>query len=120
MWMPAADDDAAALERAQRGRDELAGGGEDDRRVERLRRPGSSASPAHSQPSSRAKRLRGLVAGAREREHAPALVERDLGDDVRRGAEAVERRARAASPATRSARWPISPAHSSGATSASA
>ena len=34
--------------------------------------------------------LRRVVAGAREREHAPALVAGDLADDVRGGAEAVE------------------------------
>ena len=51
---------------------------------------GPSESPAHSAPSSSANALRLLVARAREGEHAPPLVERHLGDDVRRGAEAVD------------------------------
>src|SRR6185503_21314711 len=35
-------------------------------------------------------RLRGGVVGPGERERAPALVDRDLADDVRGGAEAVQ------------------------------
>ena len=53
---------------------------------------GGSASdgPAHAAPSSRAKRLAGRVAGAREGEDLAALGAGDLRDDVGRGAEAVE------------------------------
>jgi hypothetical protein len=60
-----AQGDAAAPDCAQRCGDKRASGGEDDRRVERPRRA-PSASPVHSQPSSRAKALQGLVVGARE------------------------------------------------------
>ena len=45
-------------------------------------------------------RLRGGVARAREREHRAALGERDLRDQVRRRAEAVECRASRAAPAS--------------------
>ena len=51
---------------------------------------GPSASPAHSQPSSSAKACDASSPGAREGEDPPALVQRDLADDVRAGAEAVE------------------------------
>ena len=89
MWMPGADDRAARRDGAQRGRDERAHGGEDQRGVERLR-PGAIASPAHSAPSERASACARVVLGAGEREHAPPLVHRHLADDVRGGPEPVE------------------------------
>ena len=69
----------------------------------------SSAVPAHSAPSPRANALPSAIAGARDREHAPALVRGDLADEVGRGAEPVEAeplRARrtCAAPGSRSAR----------------
>ena len=65
MWMPAQTTVPPGATRAQGKRDELAGGGEDDRRVERLGQPGlaglrtsepPSVSPAQAAPSSSAKR----------------------------------------------------------------
>ena len=50
----------------------------------------SPAPPAHSAPSPRANACFSAVAGARDREHAPALGGGDLADDVGRAAEAVE------------------------------
>ena len=60
--------------------------------------------PAHSAPSSRAKLLALLVAVAGEGEDPPALVDRDLAEDVGGGAEAVEADPLRASPQSRSAR----------------
>ena len=51
---------------------------------------GGAPAPAHSAPSSRANACASVVALARHREHAPALVPRHLRDDVRGRAEAVE------------------------------
>ena len=90
MWMPAQTTTPPGASAAQRRRHERADGREDDRGVELLRRRGADRSPAHSQPSERANACAAVVAGAGEGEHAPPLVERDLADDVRRGAEAVE------------------------------
>ena len=56
---------------------------------------GPVESPAHSAPSDSASSRAPGVAGAHEREHAPALVRRDLADDVRRRAEAVQPEPRA-------------------------
>ena len=79
---------------------------------------GPSASPAHSHPSSQREGLRGVVVGAGEGEDAPALVARDLADDVRAGAEAVEPEAlRVAGHPQRAVA--DEPAHSSGAASRS-
>ena len=63
--------------------------------------------------------LRRGVARPREGEDPPALVARHLGHDVRRGAEAVDAEPLARRPPCRSARYPISPAQSSGAASTS-
>ena len=48
----------------------------------------SSAPPADAQPSSRARRRASVAAG--EHVHGGALVQRDLGGEVRRAAEAVD------------------------------
>ena len=89
MWMPAHTTTPAAPHRAQRRGHELADGGEDDRRVELLGRgPQRVARPLAAELQREG--LRGVVVGAREGEDAPALVQRDLADDVRAGAEAVE------------------------------
>ena len=52
--------------------------------------PSAIASPAHSAPSDIASSCASCVVGAREREHAAALVHGDLADDVRGGAEPVQ------------------------------
>ena len=76
--------------------------GEDERGVELLgRRAERVAGPLRAELQGEG--LGRLVVGAREREHAPALVDRHLADDVRRRAEAVDargarRRRRAAGP----------------------
>ena len=89
MWIPAHTTTAAFRARPQRRGDERADRREQDRGVELLRRrPGRVACPLDAELER--ERLRRLVLRAREREHAPALVPRDLRDDVRRGAEAVE------------------------------
>src|SRR5215218_1749405 len=86
---PGAYDDAARRGGAQRGWDERADGSEDDRGVERLRSgSGRGAGPLGAERPC--ERLRAAVLGAREREHAPALVDGDLADDVRGGAEPIE------------------------------
>ena len=64
MWMPAQTTMPPRSQRAQRGRDELAGRGEDDRRVERLG-PGSSASPAQVAAELERERLRRASSPAR-------------------------------------------------------
>ena len=64
---------------------------------------GAVQGPAHSAPSSRAKRCALRIALPGEGEHPPALVPRDLRDEVRRRAEAVEAEARGV-PAAASAR----------------
>ena len=80
---------AARRRCAQRGGDERAHRGEDDRRVERLgARRQRVARPLRAEPLR--ERLRCLVLRAREREHAPALVHGDLADDVRGRPEAIE------------------------------
>ena len=84
---PGADDRAALRDRRERGRDELAGRGEDDRRVELLGRR-ARARPLRAERAR--ERLRLVVALARDREDAAALRPRDLRDDVRGGAEAVQ------------------------------
>ena len=82
-----ADDGAALRDGRERRRDELAGRGEDDRRVELLGRR-ARAGPLRAERAG--ERLRLVVALARHGEHAAALAPRDLRDDVRRGAEAVQ------------------------------
>ena len=87
--MPAADHGPAARDGPQGERHERADRREDDRRVELLRRPVlRRARPLG--PERAGERRRRVVARAREGEHAPALVDGDLADDVRGGAEAVE------------------------------
>ena len=89
MWMPAQTTvppgatarSAAGTSRADRR--------EDDRRVERFRRRIERAA-APGRPELEREALGRGIAGPREREHAPALTDRDLGDDVGGGAEAVE------------------------------
>ena len=84
-----ADDDAAGRDVRQRFGNEAADRREDDRRVERLgRRLVRSAGPGHAHASR--ERLRLVVAGRRERVHLAPVVQRDLRDDVRRRAEAVQ------------------------------
>ena len=86
---PGADDGAALGEHAEGCGDELAGGGEEDRGVELFRRPLVGATrPLRAELTG--ERLAAGVAGLREGEDPPTLVARDLGDDVRRGAEAVQ------------------------------
>ena len=119
MWMPAQTTTPPRSHRAQRGGHELADGGEDDRRVERL---GRGAERVAGPLAARARSAKACDASSSARVKAKTRRpwwQRDLGDDVRGGAEAVEARAAAASPVMRSARWPISPAHSSGAASRS-
>ena len=84
-----ADDDAARRAGPQRRGHERAGGREDQRGVERLRsRPVRVARPLGAQ---RQRQLpRAGVARAREGEHAPAFMHRDLADDVRGRTEAVQ------------------------------
>ncbi len=50
----------------------------------------SSDPPAHSAPDRAGERLTGDVAGPGESEHAPPLPAADLGNDVRRSAEAID------------------------------
>ena len=70
---PCADDDAGLGEGGERSRNELAGGGEDDRGVELLGRPlVRSAGPLGAELSG--ERLAVRVAGAREGEDAASLV----------------------------------------------
>jgi hypothetical protein len=100
MWMPAQTTVPPGTHRAQRLGHQRPHRREDDARVERLRRR-SSEPPAQAAPSSRAKRLRRVVAGPREGKDLSAPATRDLRDDVRRGAEAVQAQPRRASPAMR-------------------
>ena len=89
MWMPAQTTMPPFATRGERRRHELADRREDDRRVELLRRR-LVRPPAHSR-RARARTPAPPRRPARvKREDAPALVARDLRDDVRRGAEAVE------------------------------
>ena len=84
-----ADHRTALADGAQRHRHELARRSEDDRGVELLGRLGGGvARPDGSEPKGES--LRCVVTRAREREDAAPLAARDLRDDVRRGAEAVE------------------------------
>ena len=103
-----ADDDAALRDRAQRRRDELAGGGEDDRRVELLGRRAERVAGPLGAELERELPCR-LVPRSREREHPAPLVPGDLDHDVSRRAEAVEaeplgRRRPVAASGSRSAR----------------
>src|SRR3954447_5718522 len=84
-----ADDRGALRGRLQRRGDELAGGREDDRGVERL---GAGLHRVARPLGAEAQRelARGLVTGAREGEHTPALCHGDLADDVGGGAEDVK------------------------------
>ena len=80
-------DGGAAVDGAQRGAHDVAGGRERDRRVQRLgRRLGVSARPLGTE------RAGALLLGRRARrdEDAAAAVARDLQRDQRRRAEAVE------------------------------
>ena len=91
---PRADDGAARGERPQRGRDQFAGGCEDDRRIERLRRRLIRRSRVRGAEIT-CELLRLGVVRARERVHLPALMDRDLADLVRCGAEAIQAEPRA-------------------------
>src|SRR5439155_13857575 len=84
-----ADHGAALGEHPERRRHELAGGREDDRRVELLRR-GLAGGPRPFAAQRERECPRRLVAGPDEAEQAAALVAGDLRDDVGCGAEAVE------------------------------
>src|SRR5215211_5903476 len=89
MWMPPQTTLPPLGERAQGRGHELAGWGEHERGVQLLgRRPEGVAGPFCAELQGEGLGL--LVARAREREHAPALVDRDLADDVRGGAESVD------------------------------
>ena len=79
----------------------------------------SSDPPAQPAPRLRAKRLAGRSPGRVKANTSRPCQQRHLGDDVGRGAKAVEPQ-RWASPAITSDRQPISPAHSSGASATSA
>ena len=88
--MDAGADDAAALrERAQRERNERTNGSEDDGGVQLLRRSLVRAAGPDCAELAR-ERLPLFVARTREGENAASLVPRDLRDDVRGRAEAVE------------------------------
>src|SRR6266545_5283907 len=88
VWMPA-HDHAAFRRCPERRGHELPHRREDDCGVELLRRrPGGVAGPLRAELAREP--LPGLVAGTREREHAPALVAGDLDHDVRGSAEAVQ------------------------------
>ena len=86
---PRADHAPALPHVPQRRRDEVADRREDDHGVELLGRPGERVAGPH-----RAERacelLRLVVTRARAGEDAAPLCDRDLADDVRRGAEAVQ------------------------------
>ena len=104
-----ADDDPAGSASRAGPRDQLADGGEDDRGVELLWRSAQrAAGPLGALLAG--ERLARLVARAREGEQAPALEARDLGDQQRGGAEAVQAETLGlavgpcASPVSRSAR----------------
>src|SRR5262249_47032338 len=84
---PGTDDSSALGYGLQRGRNELAGRGEDDRRVELLGRR-ARAGPLGAQRAG--ERLRASVALSRHCEDTAAFPQRDLRDDVGRRAEAVE------------------------------
>jgi hypothetical protein len=91
-----ADDGAAGHDGIEGDGHERPVGREDDRRVERHR----GALLRSSRPDGTelaGERLRRLVAPAREREHLATLVARDLGEDVRGRAKAVEAEPRARS-----------------------
>ena len=85
----AADHAPALAHRFQRGRHQRADRREDDGRIERLRRRLLRAARPHRAERAREILRRG-VALARESEHAPALPDRDLRQDMGGGAEAVE------------------------------
>ncbi len=84
---PRADDGTALRNRAQRGGDELARRREDDCRVDLLGRS-ARAGPLSAERARERLRVRVVLAG--DGEHAPPLEARDLGHDVRGGAEPVE------------------------------
>ena len=86
---PGADDGAAFAHVAKRGGNELAGGGEDDHRVEIFRRALEGIAGPHGSERAR-ERLRLLVALARACEDPATLGNRNLADDVRGRAEAVQ------------------------------
>ena len=90
MWMPAQTTVAALRERARAppGRARRPGRTGSRRRAPRAG-AGRSRPPTRRRARARTPAPRASSA-RREREHAPALVPRDLRDDVRRGAEAVE------------------------------
>ena len=83
-----ADDRASLPDRRERLRHELARGGEDDGGVQLLRPLPDGTGPLGADLSSQ--RLSGLVARTREGQHPASFVDRQLRDDVRSGAEAVE------------------------------
>src|SRR5207244_11758301 len=83
------DDDAALRRSPQRGRNELAGGREDDRGIELLRHRIADCSGPLGAERAR-KGLTVVVARTREGEDAPSFVPRDLRHDVGGGAEAVQ------------------------------
>jgi hypothetical protein len=86
---PGADDHAALGERAQCNGDERADRSENNGPVELLgRRFVRPTRPLGTKVARKALTL--LIARSRERVHAPPLMARDLRDDVRRGAEAVQ------------------------------
>ena len=86
------------------------------RRVQLFGRALVRRRPTAAQTQGEPLRLR--VAGPREREHRAPWMPRDLRDDVGSRAESIDPSS-SGSPAIRSERKPISPAHSSGAASAS-
>ena len=89
MWMPPQTTRPPLLHRLQRGRHQRADRGEDDCGVERLGRRLLRAARPHRAERAR-EVLRGGVALAGESEHAPALPDRHLRQDMGGGAEAVE------------------------------
>ena len=85
----AADHPTTLAQRSQGGRHQRADRREYDGGVELLGRSlGRITGPHRTKPTGEI--LSCDVAGSSEREQAPALVDRDLGDDVGRRTEAVE------------------------------
>ena len=83
---------AAAVERPHRHRDELAGGSEQDRRIERLGRVvGGVAGRAGTEVEGEAAGF----GGSRQHVHRGPFVEGHLGGEVRRGAEPIDAQAAA-------------------------
>ena len=90
MWIPAQTTTPPLPTAAERGGNQLAGGGEDDRAVELLRRAlQRAAGPLGAELAGEVLRARRRPARVNANTLRPSSAG-DLGDDVRRGAEPVE------------------------------